>query len=69
MTLVWVLFTAIAKEPPRANTSRPSRTALGMLVETDARWLCAFYLVTFGGFVGLTGYLPIFYVDRFGSRR
>ena len=66
VAIVWALFAVLAKEPPKTNTDGPSRTALGMLVETDARWLCAFYLVTFGGFVGLTGYLPIFYVDRFG---
>jgi NNP family nitrate/nitrite transporter-like MFS transporter len=64
VALVWVLFALIAEEPPKA--ALPSRSALGMLAEADARWLCAFYLVTFGGFVGLTGYLPIFYVDRFG---
>jgi NNP family nitrate/nitrite transporter-like MFS transporter len=66
VALVWLLFAVLAKEPPKALAGGPSRTALGMLVEADARWLCAFYLVTFGGFVGLTGYLPIFYVDRFG---
>jgi NNP family nitrate/nitrite transporter-like MFS transporter len=64
VAIVWALFALLAQEPPRAV--RPSRSALGMLVEPDARWLCAFYLVTFGGFVGLTGYLPIFYADRFG---
>lgn len=35
----------------------------------DARWLCVFYIVTFGGFIGLSGYLPIFFVDRFGIGR
>jgi NNP family nitrate/nitrite transporter-like MFS transporter len=64
VAIVWALFAVLAKEPPK--TVLPSRSALGMLVEPDARWLCAFYLVTFGGFVGLTGYLPIFYADRFG---
>jgi NNP family nitrate/nitrite transporter-like MFS transporter len=66
VAIVWVLFAALAKEPPARAASAQSRSALGMLIEGDARWLCAFYLVTFGGFVGLTGYLPIFYVDRFG---
>ena len=66
VTLCWVLFALLAKEPPPLAT-RPTRSsALGMLADGDARWLCVFYLVTFGGFVGLTGYLPIFFVDRFG---
>ncbi|MCA1691651.1 MAG: MFS transporter [Actinobacteria bacterium] len=41
-------------------------SSLRLLEEVDARWLSTFYLVTFGGFVGLAGYLPIFFVDRFG---
>jgi len=59
----WALFAWLAKEPPAVAVPR---SALSMLREVDARWLCVFYLVTFGGFVGFTGYLPIFYVDRFG---
>jgi NNP family nitrate/nitrite transporter-like MFS transporter len=64
----WLLFAALAKEPPvpAAAAGASGRSALGMLGVADARWLCLFYLVTFGGFVGLTGYLPIFYADRFG---
>lgn len=60
----WLVFALLAKEPPRPAAPRSSIASL--LPEPDARWLCAFYLVTFGGFVGLSGYLPIFFVDRFG---
>ena len=28
-------------------------------------WLCGLYAVTFGGFVGLSSYLPIFFHDQF----
>jgi NNP family nitrate/nitrite transporter-like MFS transporter len=66
VAMVWVAFALLAKEPPTPKVTGSGRSALGMLAETDARWLCVFYLVTFGGFVGLTGYLPIFYADRFG---
>ncbi len=59
----WLVFTIFAKEPPR--TSAPTGGLLSLLGEPDARWLCAFYLTTFGGFVGLTGYLPIYFHDRF----
>lgn len=64
VTAAWLAFTVLAKEPPRA--AAPSGGILSLLDDTDARWLCAFYVVTFGGFVGLSGYLPIFFVDRFG---
>ena len=40
--------------------------SLRILAEPDGRKLAAFYLITFGGFVGMASYLPIFFVDRFG---
>jgi len=68
VVLAWIGFAALAKEPPRpAPTAGSVRSAsLRLLGDGDARWLSTFYLVTFGGFVGLTSYLPIFFVDRFG---
>ncbi len=64
VSLAWLAFALLAKEPPRPTTG--SRTTYrALLGETEARWLCACYMVTFGGFVGLAGYLPIFLVDRF----
>lgn len=64
VTVAWVVFALLAKEPPRQ--AAPSGGILSLLDEADARRLCALYMVTFGGFVGLAGYLPIFFVDRFG---
>ena len=68
VTLAWVGFAFLAKEPPRPVSTGPAvrSASLRLLGEPDARWLSTFYLVTFGGFVGLTSYLPIFFVDRFG---
>ena len=60
--LAWLVFTTLAKEPPTPAV----RTKLfALLQEADARWLCGFYMVSFGGFVGLSGYLSIYFVDRF----
>ena len=61
----WIVFTALAKEPPAAAGAAKAINPLRLLAENDPRWLCGFYMVTFGGFVGLSGYLPIFFVDRF----
>ena len=63
--LAWIAFAVLAKEPPRPAAAG-SANPFTLLDEPDARWLCSFYLVTFGGFVGLASYLPIFFVDRFG---
>ncbi|MEO6121848.1 MAG: MFS transporter [Acidimicrobiales bacterium] len=64
ITLAWVAFFLLAKEPPGGTNA--TSNSLALLVEPDARWLCAFYSVTFGCFVGLAAYLPIFFVDGFG---
>ncbi|MGH9178148.1 MAG: MFS transporter [Acidimicrobiales bacterium] len=64
VALAWLAFAALAKEPPRPAGA--TRNPFTLLNEPDARWLSMFYLATFGGFVGLAGYLPIFFVDRFG---
>lgn len=64
VTLAWLAFFVLAAEPPKASvTGKAPLRAL--LREPDARWLCGFYAVTFGGFVGLSGYLAIYFVDRF----
>lgn len=64
-TIIAILaFAFLAKEPP-VRQGPAAGSALSLLQEPDARWLSLFYLVTFGGFVGLSGYLSIFFVDRF----
>ena len=65
VALAWLVFTILAKEPPKVGGGGGGGNVLGLLREDDPRWLCSFYLVTFGGFVGLAGYLPVFLVDRF----
>jgi NNP family nitrate/nitrite transporter-like MFS transporter len=64
VALAWLAFALLAKEPP-APARRPTSGLLKLLDEADARWLCLFYMTTFGGFVGLAGYLPIYFTDRF----
>ena len=64
VALAWAVFAFFAKEPPKALGHPGGLRSL--IIEPDARWLCAFYVITFGGFVGLASYLPIFFVDRFG---
>jgi NNP family nitrate/nitrite transporter-like MFS transporter len=60
----FLAFALLAAEPPKP-LRREKAGIVSLLGVADARWLCAFYAVTFGGFVGLSGYLPIFFVDRF----
>ena len=64
--LVLIAFRFLAKEPP-APAKRLTLGAFGeMLGENDTWRLCALYAVTFGGFVGLSSFLPIFFHDQYG---
>lgn len=63
--LAVVLLLTLAKEPPRTRSKSGLLASLKMLKESDARWLCSFYAVTFGGFVGFVAYLPIYLVDSY----
>jgi NNP family nitrate/nitrite transporter-like MFS transporter len=59
-------FRLLAKEPP-PPARRLTLGAFGeMLREGDAWRLCGLYAVTFGGFVGLSSFLPIFFHDQYG---
>jgi NNP family nitrate/nitrite transporter-like MFS transporter len=60
----FLAFALLAAEPPKPAV-RERGGLISLLKVSDARWLCVFYAVSFGGFVGLSGYLPIFFVDRF----
>ena len=37
-----------------------------MLRQADLWWFCLFYSVTFGGYVGLSSFLPLFLRDQYG---
>lgn len=68
VTMAWVAFALLASEPPKppSTGASPLTASLRLLAQPDARKLSAFYSITFGGFVGMASYLPIFFVDRFG---
>jgi NNP family nitrate/nitrite transporter-like MFS transporter len=64
--VVLVAFRVLAKEPPAPATRLTVKAFLEMLSEGDTWKLCCLYAVTFGGFVGLSSFLPIFFHDQYG---
>ncbi|KQN00236.1 MULTISPECIES: nitrate/nitrite transporter [unclassified Sphingomonas] len=66
LSLVFVAYMAMAKDPPNAPAPKRLGEYLSPLKQGDAWWLMGFYAVTFGGFVGLAASLPIYFTDRFG---
>jgi NNP family nitrate/nitrite transporter-like MFS transporter len=59
------VFFLLAKDSP--NHPAPPRLSayLGSLRRAETLWLSLFYSITFGGFVGLSSYLGIFFHDQY----
>jgi len=65
LVVVLVAFAILAHEPPR-GALRSARPGLPSLREPDLRWMCLFYAITFGGYVGLASFLPLYLRDGYG---
>ena len=56
----------MAKEPPDRDVHASMREHLACLLEKDGWVFSLIYVVTFGGFIGITTFLPTYYYDQFG---
>jgi NNP family nitrate/nitrite transporter-like MFS transporter len=61
LAIVLVIFVLLAKDSPNQPKGVPISSYLVALKRGDLWWFCLFYSVTFGGFVGLGTFLPIFF--------
>ncbi len=66
LTIVLIAFILLAKNSPNSPPRRTLKNYADILAMPDAWWLMAFYCVTFGGFVGLSSFLPIYFNDQYG---
>jgi NNP family nitrate/nitrite transporter-like MFS transporter len=65
LALVLAVFLLVAREAP-ARARRGTRSMRNVLMQADLWWFCLFYSVTFGGYVGLSSFLPLFLRDQQG---
>jgi NNP family nitrate/nitrite transporter-like MFS transporter len=65
LALTLVVFLVFAKDSPRQPVPRPLRAYLEVLLHRDTWYFCAFYSVTFGGFVGLATFLNSFFKNQY----
>jgi MFS transporter, NNP family, nitrate/nitrite transporter len=61
------VFFLFAKDSPNQPAPRPLAEYARVLWRADAWWFCLFYSVTFGGFVGLASFLPLYFSDADGG--
>lgn len=61
-----VVMVVFAQEPPDRDAHASFREHIACLFEKDGWAFSLIYAVTFGGFIGLTTFLPTYYYDQFG---
>src|SRR6185312_3552641 len=66
LLVVLAVYTLLAKDSPNQPPAKSLKAYLSVLANGDAWWLMLFYGVTFGGFVGLSSFLPIYFSDQYG---
>ena len=65
LAVVFVVYQVIARDSPDQPAPKPLSSYAEVLKVEDAWWFMLFYGVTFGGFVGLSNSLSIWFVDSF----
>lgn len=65
LVITFIIYMALAKDAPNAPAPKPITAYFAPLKHADAWWLMFFYSVTFGGFVGLSASLSIYFTDQF----
>ena len=65
LAVVFVVYMMAAKDAPGRPAAKTLAEYLAVLKTGDAWWFMLFYGVTFGGFVGLSSSLPLYFTDQF----
>lgn len=68
LALAFLVYLALAKDSPRQPAPKRWAEYLQVLRQPDAWAFMAFYSVTFGGFVGLSSSLPIYFNSQYGLK-
>ncbi len=66
MGLAFLLLLIFAKEPSDREAKKPLMDYVKILWNRDAWIFNLIYAVTFGGFIGLSSFLPVFFGDQYG---
>ncbi len=66
MLLPMLAMIFMAKEPPDVDKHATLKEHVACLFEKDGWAFSIIYAITFGGFIGLTTFLPSYYYDQFG---
>jgi NNP family nitrate/nitrite transporter-like MFS transporter len=59
------LYAFLAKDSPNQPPARPLADYAKVGRQADTWWFCLFYSVTFGGFVGLSSFIGVFFTQQY----
>jgi MFS transporter, NNP family, nitrate/nitrite transporter len=65
LLFVFILYIILAKDAPSQPAPKAVIEYLKVFKQKDTWYFCLLYSVTFGGFVGLSSFLSIFFVDQY----
>ena len=65
LAITFLVYMALAKDAPDPPAAKPLAAYLEPLRGADAWWFMLFYGVSFGGFIGLSSSLSIYFTDQF----
>ncbi len=66
IVLVMVFMQVMAKEPPDREEKHSLGEYLKVLIDRDVWVFNLMYMVTFGGYIGLTSFIPTLFHDQYG---
>lgn len=65
LAAVLLVFLLFARNSPTRSAPKPWSSYSQLLSTTDTWKLCFLYSITFGGFVGMASFLPVFFHDQY----
>ncbi|MEH7117491.1 nitrate/nitrite transporter [Neobacillus vireti] len=68
LSIVFILYVLMAKDAPMPSSAK-KLPYFTIFKQKDTWFFCLLYSVTFGGFVGLSSFLSIFFVDQYQLSR
>jgi len=63
LVLIFILYALMARDAPAPAKRLAMGDYFGVLKDSDVWWFMFFYSITFGGFVGLGGALPLYFTN------
>ncbi|MES5953258.1 MFS transporter [Bacillus fungorum] len=69
LLIALLVFIVFAKENPNNGPKKNKTSYMSIIKHKETWWFCFLYSLSFGGFVGLSSFLSIFFVDQYSTTK